>query len=167
MNLETETGELGMLHTTLYPQIRRWNLIAVYFAVVFLIWIFLGCSNSITQLYHQKHPPSVNLVLATTSSNDFFWTESLSLENYKVIPYIVDDQNAQYHTPANQGNEAMGYLTYMYEFYDHLPDISIFLHGQDAAWHIDGALKYSTANTLNRLDLNEVLRRKYMNLRIS
>ena len=47
------------------------------------------------------------------------------------------------------------------------PDISIFLHGQDYAWHIDGALEYSTAKSLNRLDLTEVLRRKYMNLRIS
>lgn len=132
-----------------------------------MIWMFLHCSSVVAKVYHENHPPSVHLVLSTLSFSDFSWTTSLSIQNYQVVPYMVDNQNAQYHTPANQGNEAMGYLTYMYEFYDNLPNISIFLHGQDYAWHIDGALQYSTANALNRLDLTEVLRRKYMNLRIS
>ncbi|PVH69442.1 hypothetical protein DL98DRAFT_397536, partial [Cadophora sp. DSE1049] len=115
---------------------------------------------------HENAPPSVHLVLSTLSFNGYSWTKNISIQNYQVIPYMVDDQHAQYHTPANQGNEAMGYLTYMYDFYDNLPDIVIFLHGQDYAWHIDGALQYSTSSALYRINLTEVLRRKYMNLRI-
>jgi hypothetical protein len=61
----------------------------------------------------------------------------------------------------------MMYLTYLYEFYDKLPDISIFTHGSDWFWHIDGVLEYSTAYAIEHLDLDEVRRRQYMNLRIS
>jgi hypothetical protein len=57
----------------------------------------------------------------------------------------------------------MMYLTYLYEFYDKLPDISIFTHGLDWPWHIDGALEYGTAYAIEHLDLDEVRRRQYMN----
>ena len=150
-----------------YLHTKRSSPLFLYFAAVFMVWIFLHCSYAVTDFNQQTSSPSVHLVLSTLSFNDYSWTKNLSSQNYKVIPYMVDDQNAQYHTPANQGNEAMGHLTYMYDFYDNLPDILIFLHGQDYVWHIDGALEYSTAKSLNRLDLTEVLRRKYMNLRIS
>jgi hypothetical protein len=55
----------------------------------------------------------------------------------------------------------------MYEFYDNLPDISIFIHGEDMQWHVEPILEGSTSYALNHLDLNEVLRRKYLNLGLS
>lgn len=61
----------------------------------------------------------------------------------------------------------MVYLTYLHDFYDKLPDITIFTHGQDYAWHVDGILEQSTLYALNKLDLAHVLRRQYVNLRIS
>ncbi|KAK0108566.1 hypothetical protein ONS95_003364 [Cadophora gregata] len=156
-----------MLYIAPLSQVRRWNTALVYATAVFMIWLFLHCSNSMRNLNHENLQPSVHLVLSTLSSNDYSWTENLGIHDYQVIPYMADDQHAKYHTPANQGNEAMGYLTYMHDFYDELPDISIFLHGQDWAWHVDGVLQYRTSETLNRLDLTEVLRRKYMSLRVS
>lgn len=61
----------------------------------------------------------------------------------------------------------MIYLTYMYEFYDDLPDVAIFVHAADEAWHMDGILEGSTAYAINNLDFGEVFRRQYVNLRIS
>jgi hypothetical protein len=109
---------------------------------------------------------SVHLILAATTETDLEWTKHLTVPNLQVIPYISDDPEARYHPPANKGNEAMMYLTYIYEFYDKLPDISIFTHGADSAWHVDGALEYSTAYAIEHLDLEEVVRRQYLNLRI-
>lgn len=103
-----------------YLHTKRSSPLFLYFAAVFMVWIFLHCSYAVTEFYQQTSSPSVHLVLSTLSFNDYSWTKNLSTQNYKVIPYMVDDQNAQYHTPANQGNEAMGYLTYMYDFYDNL-----------------------------------------------
>ncbi|KAL2060245.1 hypothetical protein VTL71DRAFT_9640 [Oculimacula yallundae] len=162
----TEFRTSGMTFVARFQQPRRLNLFSAYVIAATLIWILLSCRswNSVSQTRFEQ-TPTVHLVLTTTSSNKHTWTNNLTLKNYKVIPYIVDNKTALYHTPANEGNEAMGYLAYLYEFYDHLPDISIFLHGQDLAWHGDGALNYSTATTLNLLDLDEVKRRKFMNLR--
>ncbi|KUJ18698.1 uncharacterized protein LY89DRAFT_557500, partial [Mollisia scopiformis] len=114
-----------------------------------------------------RGPPTVNLVLATLAAKPHHWTESLTIPSLAIIPYIADDPNAQYHPPANKGNEAISYLTYLHDFYDILPEISIFIHGSDSSWHIDGVLAHSTKEALNTLDLEEVRRRGYLNLRTS
>ncbi|KAN0121873.1 Protein of unknown function (DUF3431) domain containing protein [Hyaloscypha variabilis] len=101
------------------------------------------------------------------SWNDLEWTKHLKVPNLRVIPYIANRPTAKYHPPSNRGNEAISYLTYVYEFYDKLPDIAIFTHGSDWSWHIDGALNYSTAYAIEHLDLDEVRRRQYVNLRVS
>jgi hypothetical protein len=111
--------------------------------------------------------PSVYVVLATTSSQSFEWTANLTIPNLKIVPYIADDKNATFHPDENKGNEAMMYLTYFFDFYDDLPDISIFTHGQNDAWHVEEILNGSTLYALNMLDLDEVLERKYVNLRVS
>lgn len=114
-----------------------------------------------------KKDPSVNLVLATMSYQTYEWTSKITVPNAQLVPYVVDKPDAPFHTPENKGHEAMVYLTYLYEFYDDLPDITIFTHGQDGAWHMDGILEWSTAYAINNLDLDEVFRRQYVNLRIS
>jgi Protein of unknown function (DUF3431) len=111
--------------------------------------------------------PSIHHVLAAASWDDLEWSKHIRVPNLQPIPYIADDPTAKYHPPVNRGNEAMVYLTYLYEFYDHLPDISIFTHGSDWSWHVDGVLGYSTAYAIENLDLDELRRRQYMNLRIS
>ena len=119
------------------------------------------------QFFQALSAPSIHLVLAAMSWNDLEWTKHLKVPNLRVIPYIANRPTAKYHPPSNRGNEAISYLTYIYEFYDKLPDIAIFTHGSDWSWHIDGALNYSTAYAIEHFDLDEVRRRQYVNLRVS
>ncbi|KAI1455361.1 hypothetical protein F4805DRAFT_436523 [Annulohypoxylon moriforme] len=55
----------------------------------------------------------------------------------------------------------------MHDFYDSLPDITIFTHADDSPWHVEGTLNSSLTFALSHLDLNEVLKRQYFNLRVS
>jgi Protein of unknown function (DUF3431) len=112
-------------------------------------------------------PPTVNLVLATTHADDLTWASNITIANMQTIPYVADDSNATYHPSANKGNEAMIILTYLYEFYDSLPDISIFTHSSDSAWHNDEIFDKRIAPALDLLDLDEVIRRQFVNLKIS
>lgn len=89
------------------------------------------------------------------------------MPNMHLIPYVADDQNASFHPPANQGNEAMMYLTYLYDFYDYLPDISIFTHASESGWHNDAIFNMKISDAIKHLDLDEVRRRQYVNLKIS
>jgi hypothetical protein len=84
-----------------------------------------------------------------------------------VVPYIADDPSALHHPEKNKGHEAMMYLQYFYDFYDNLPDISILIHSQQKAWHIDNMLDQSMIFSLNHLDLREVQRREFLNLRVT
>ena len=36
---------------------------------------------------------------------------------------------------ANKGNEAMAYLTYIIQNYEHLPESMAFIHGHQTSWH--------------------------------
>ena len=116
-------------------------------------------------------PPtlSVNLVLASTQKDNLDWAHIVSIPNanMKLVPYVADDPNAPYHPPENKGNEAMIILTYLYEFYDDLPDISIFTHSSDSVWHNEEIFDLRIAPALDVLDLDEVVRRQYVNLKVS
>lgn len=115
----------------------------------------------------RRDSPTVNVILSSLAKDDTSWTKDLHIPAVEIIKYVADNESALYHPPQNKGNEAMIYLSYCYEFYEDLPDISIFTHGRDYAWHIDGVLDYSTAHAINNLDLYEVTQRGYFNLRLS
>ncbi|KAI1091036.1 hypothetical protein F5B19DRAFT_460772 [Rostrohypoxylon terebratum] len=110
---------------------------------------------------------SVNLVIATLSKDDISWTQNIAIPNLKIIRYISDDMKAEFHPPVpNKGREALIYHTYLNDFYDDLPDISIFTHADEKPWHVEGTLNSSLSFALSHLDLNEVLQRHYFNLRV-
>ena len=163
-----------MLQSIHIPHVRLRNGALLYLVLLVTVLAFFEFCKGLTQLYiwrgytsPRRTPPSVNLVLAGMASLDYSWTSSLEIPRMEVIPYIADDQTAPFHPPANKGNEAIMYFTYMYEFYDKLPDISIFIHGTDMQWHVEPILDGSTSYALTHLDLNEVLRRQYLNLGLS
>ena len=165
---------LAMLQSIHIPHVRLRNGALLYLVLLVTVLAFFEFCKGLTQLYiwrgytsPRRTPPSVNLVLAGMASLDYSWTSSLEIPRMEVIPYIADDQTAPFHPPANKGNEAIMYFTYMYEFYDKLPDISIFIHGTDMQWHVEPILDGSTSYALTHLDLNEVLRRQYLNLGLS
>lgn len=41
--------------------------------------------------------------------------------------------------PANKGNEAMAYLTYLIQNYDNLPESMAFIHSHEDGWHTSGS----------------------------
>jgi hypothetical protein len=86
-------------------------------------------------LRYKKPPgPSVNIVVASTREKDLSWTRKIKIRNANIIPYVADDAQAEFHPTANKGREAMVYLTYLHDFYNVLPDISIFVHGDELSW---------------------------------
>ncbi|KAI1418500.1 hypothetical protein F5Y13DRAFT_1747 [Hypoxylon sp. FL1857] len=111
---------------------------------------------------------TINLVMATLSGDDISWAENIRIPNLNVIRYVSDDMKALYHPPIpNKGREALIYHAYMHDFYDHLPDITIFTHADETPWHMETILNSSMTFALQHLDLNEVLAKQYFNLRVS
>jgi hypothetical protein len=115
--------------------------------------------------------PRTILVVASMAATDNSWiTNELGdmLGNSSVLQtaiYVVDDLNAPLHTPMNKGNEAMVWLTYMIDFYDTLPEVSIFMHGHSRAWHNNWALGLSSSSIVRYLNLDQVMQNGYVNLR--
>lgn len=109
------------------------------------------------------------LVFATMAETDNSWVEAelsdLISNGLETAFYVTDNKSAPLHTPANKGNEAMAYLTYMIDFYDSLPDVSIFLHAHPDAWHNNFLLGMSSSQMVRHLNHDKVMRDGYMNLR--
>ena len=82
--------------------------------------------------------------------------------------YSVESPSPPYVVPTNKGKEAMAYLTYIIDHYDHLPSIIAFIHahrdGYPRAWHTDMG-GYSNVESLKRLRLKYVSEAGYANLR--
>ncbi|SMR52769.1 unnamed protein product [Zymoseptoria tritici ST99CH_1E4] len=112
---------------------------------------------------------STDLVIASVAANDVSWTAKLknNIPNLNIIRYVSDSTTTQYRPPVPKGREALMYFTYIYDNYDKLPDISIFVHAEEDPWHIDPALRQSMTFALTQLDLKQVQNRGYFNLRIS
>lgn len=116
--------------------------------------------------FHQEKRTHT-LVIAKLKAENVSWidTELTDLPDLQKAVYVVDDQDAPLHTPANKGNEAMVYLSYIIDFYKKLPDVSIFVHSHASAWHVGDLFNGSTAEMLRRLSLEKVAREGYVNLR--
>lgn len=56
-------------------------------------------------------------------------------------------------------------MSYIIDMYDKLPDIIIFMHAHQFAWHNNELLDFDAAGSLRRLKLERVARLGYMNLR--
>ncbi|KAI2620310.1 hypothetical protein GGS26DRAFT_570997 [Hypomontagnella submonticulosa] len=111
---------------------------------------------------------TVNLVMATLLKDDISWAENIGIPNLNIIRYVSDDMEAEYRPPIpHKGREALIYLTYMHDFYDNLPDITIFSHADQSPWHLEHILNSSMIFALSHLDLDQVMRRQYFNLRVS
>ncbi|KAJ1326980.1 DUF3431 domain-containing protein [Microdochium nivale] len=84
------------------------------------------------------------------------------------IPAPADKPPAELRLPVNKGHEAMAYITYLIDFYHHLPAIVLFLHahedGYHRAWHVDARL-HSNVVATRELRLDTVKQRGYVNMR--
>ncbi|OJD35983.1 histone-lysine n-methyltransferase 2b [Diplodia corticola] len=107
------------------------------------------------------------LVIARTSKEDISWIDGVFGDDsllQKAI-YTVDKPVQPYVLPANKGHEVMAYLTFIIDFYDELPDISIFMHAHLVAWHNNELLDMSSAEILKHLNFRKIVRDGYANLR--
>ena len=105
-----------------------------------------------------------NLVVARTRMENVSWIEQ-ELPDWKPIVYVADDPKAPLHPPQNKGNEVMIYLSYCIEYYDQLPDVSLFIHAHRNSWHNDDVFGGDTAKTIRHLSLDRVAQEGYVNIR--
>ncbi|KAK5274158.1 hypothetical protein LTR96_000758 [Exophiala xenobiotica] len=107
-----------------------------------------------------------NLVMARTKQENVTWLDEVDLgPNINRMIYVADDPKAPLHPPKNKGHEVMNYLTYIIDFYDNLPDVSIFMHHHRFAWHNDDLLNFDASEMIKRLSNERVQRQGYMNMR--
>ncbi|KIY03009.1 uncharacterized protein Z520_01475 [Fonsecaea multimorphosa CBS 102226] len=102
------------------------------------------------------------LVMARLSTEDTSWLDRDLPELPKKI-YTVDAADSG--LPANTGNEAMAYLTYIIDHYDSLPDIVLFFHPSKKSWHNNIVLDTDAAITIKLLSDAHVMRQGYFNTR--
>ena len=79
--------------------------------------------------------------------------------------YHMDDPTAPLHPVKNKGNEVMAYLSYLIDFYEDLPDVSIFMHSHRYGWHNNIVFNKDSALMVRHLSPERVTREGYMNLR--
>lgn len=107
-----------------------------------------------------------NLVMARMTKENVSWIDENDLgPGLSKIIYVADNPKALHHPPQNKGHEVMTYLTYILEFYENLPDVSIFMHSHRYAWHNDDLLNFDAVEMIKRLSSERVLRNGYMNMR--
>lgn len=104
------------------------------------------------------------LTIARMKHEDTSWVDEEDLGVEKYI-YVVDDTEASLRVPKNKGHEAMVYLTYIIDFYDALPDISIFMHSHRYGHHNNAILDHDAAAMIRNLSSEWVTRKGYVNLR--
>jgi hypothetical protein len=92
------------------------------------------------------------------------WIDSLPADITRSI-YVIGNKTASPTLPANKGREAMVYLTYIIDNYPLFPDVVMFFHPSDRAWHNNVLLGNSSLEATKRLSEARVLRDGYVNAR--
>ncbi|KAJ5177271.1 Protein of unknown function DUF3431 [Penicillium canariense] len=107
------------------------------------------------------------LVLAAMSTSNMSWVEDhVPQWHPNIYRADVPPGEADLTVPANKGNEAMVFLTYIIDRYETLPSIVAFMHGGRYQWHNDNPL-YDSVISMNDLQLDYVREAGYVNLRCS
>jgi hypothetical protein len=97
------------------------------------------------------------------------WLDALR-QKYHLCVYTndapLDRTSAYLQVPANRGHEAMAYLTFLIDNYNHIPAAgAVFVPGSRWAWHND-ALDYDNRKLLAALNISAALEQSgYHNLR--
>ncbi|KAI9863973.1 MAG: hypothetical protein M1824_006011 [Vezdaea acicularis] len=108
-------------------------------------------------------PPGSNysrtLVIGRLKEQDVSWVDAIPNLNKAI--YVVDDPTAPLHPPKNKGREATVYLSYIIDNYDSLPDVVLFFHAHQTAWHNNILLNLDSQLTIRRLSSERVVRTGY------
>ncbi|ETS73832.1 hypothetical protein PFICI_14778 [Pestalotiopsis fici W106-1] len=144
---------IGLLLTVLFP----------WYYGDFVTWSGHDESLTLAPVLHDNHISNVEIVVASTKKENTKWL-STYLPEWKTNIYVVDDSKASLTVPVNKGHEAMVYLTYIIDHYDHLPSTVLFIHASRFAWHNDDP-DYDAIPTLRNLQLPYLQESGYVNLR--
>ncbi|KAK3356463.1 hypothetical protein B0T25DRAFT_536810 [Lasiosphaeria hispida] len=98
-------------------------------------------------------PNTETLVVAAAQTDDVSW----------LIGHFPVKNLTPYR--SSKGNEALAYLEYIVDNYDGLPDIVIFIHNHDHAWHNARLFSFNMSHMLAHLDRKFVKNIGYFNLR--
>ncbi|KAJ5980992.1 hypothetical protein N7481_008290 [Penicillium waksmanii] len=110
-------------------------------------------------------PREKELVFAAMLKTNMSWvTENLPEWHSNIYRVDASPEQAELTVPANRGNEAMVFLTYIIDRYDSLPDVSIYLHSGRYQWHNDNPL-YDSVISVRDLQPTFVRKAGYVNLR--
>jgi hypothetical protein len=104
------------------------------------------------------------LVVPRTKKEDTSWIAK-ELPDWGTAIYVADDPKAPLHPPKNKGHEVMIYLSFIIDFYDALPDVAVFMHWHQNAWHNEELFGGDAVEILRRLSMERVIREGYMNTR--
>lgn len=109
------------------------------------------------------------VISRVVADGDAKWSDGLANLYHRCIytaDAILDPTSFNLQVPANRGHEAMGYLTFIIDNYDHIPAAgAVFVHGSRWAWHND-APDYDNDSLLAVLNITRALEpHGYHNLR--
>ena len=101
------------------------------------------------------------LVVIARSQEVVKWMEDVRSDWTQYLYIVTEDVNSNgtLSVPADRGNEAMRYLSFIIDNYDSLPDIIAFRHGHNGSWH----QAFDSAAEINNLNLTTVRSRGYQN----
>lgn len=107
------------------------------------------------------------LVVARLQEDDTSWVDAVVQADTDLTSavYTVDNHTAALNVPTNKGHEVMVYLTYIIDHYDHLNDVTMFMHAHQISWHNNDFLDSDSAKMVERLRPGHVIRNGYMNMR--
>lgn len=102
------------------------------------------------------------VIAASHSGIDLSWMDRIA-DDWTPVQYRADAWFPPKHLrlPANKGNEAMVYLTFIIDNYHDFPPYAVFTHGHLDSWHQEGDL----IALVRALNLEALEREKYIALR--
>ncbi|KAJ5908985.1 hypothetical protein N7495_001667 [Penicillium taxi] len=134
-------------------------------------WLYPKRRETVRQLAkltnsYISHPvnSSVGLVLSSIKKDDLTWLNDYCNEMSVIHRSSTSPESGLLLPFTRRGRETAAYLSYVVDFYDQLPEYSIFIHAYPEQWHNDILGPY-THNTLKHIRFEAVDVHGYVNLR--
>ena len=84
--------------------------------------------------------PANTTVVVSCYKKSTEWACTLEEKGFNVLRYTKEDSTSVYNVEKNIGGEASTYLKYIMDFYESLPEYTIFLHDEEFSWHHEGSI---------------------------
>jgi hypothetical protein len=84
--------------------------------------------------------PSNTVIVVSCYKRPTEWADRLEAMGFEVRRYTKEDPTSMYNVERNAGMEASAYLKYCMDFYDCLPEYTVFLHDEEFSWHHEGSI---------------------------